>query len=266
MTNGFLYVCSGDPYLHEAQVSVKSLRAVMPDANIAIMTDTCNPGKEFDYIFEIEDPQYGSAYKIPNLEKTPFDNTVFLDTDTYLTKPVPELFEILKSFELAAAHDPGRDFFYPELPVPRLFPEYNTGVVAYKLTDRVNCLLNLWQDVYNSHVKNGVTADQPSFRKAAYDLGIDIHTLPPEYNCRTSKAGYLNGAAKVLHGRHNRDLSEIAKKVNDVPARRVHSSIETDIGVFSPPKATPLRWLWFSLASNGVYETMRIMKRELLNR
>ena len=51
----------------------------------------------------------GNAFldKIRNISQTPFERTIFLDTDTCVIANIGELFDLLQRFDVAAAHAPG---------------------------------------------------------------------------------------------------------------------------------------------------------------
>ena len=61
-------------------------------------------GIEFVRIESCGDP-FGD--KIRSIRRLPFEKTLFLDGDTYLTANVDELFDLLNRFDVAAAHAPG---------------------------------------------------------------------------------------------------------------------------------------------------------------
>jgi hypothetical protein len=266
MTEGFLYVCADDEFLDDAKQSATQVQQVMPSYEVGIITDSKNPGKVFDTQIELPDPEYGFGDKVGIFDKTPYEKTIYLDADIYVTEPLYPVFETLNRFELCASHDVGRNFFHDKLNVPSTVPEYNTGVIAYRLTDAVRRFLHRWESIYQSHRESGINADQPAFRQAVWDTDICVGTLPSEYNCRINEPGFLNEAAKIIHGQRRQDRVQIAKRLNEVESWRIHSPIGEDIGMYSPEQASIIEILLFSLATNGIRDTTRIFGKELLER
>jgi hypothetical protein len=92
---------------------------------------------------------------------------------------------------------------YPRPDIPVSFPEFNTGLMAYRRSPATAALFKEWAELYHafSIANPGVpTNDQPFFREAAYFGEARIATLGREYNCKFRGQGYLNGPVKLLHG------------------------------------------------------------------
>lgn len=58
--------------------------------------------------------------KVDYIHKTPYDQTLFLDTDTIINRNVEEMFDILEKYDFAICHDLARK----RANVSRLIPEY----------------------------------------------------------------------------------------------------------------------------------------------
>jgi hypothetical protein len=191
MSCGFVYIASNSAggmknvnYVKEAIFSAASLKIVHPGANITLFTN-----KEIDHggIFDsvvIVDIKLRSKQDI--LHATPYDKTVYIDTDTYINDNVDELFGLLDRFELFACHDYARKrrFSIPEymaIPVP--FGELNGGVFGFKKCENFDKLIGLWKHYFHKYQK--VTPwDQPSFRIACWESNIKLYVVPYEYNRR----------------------------------------------------------------------------------
>ncbi|PWU08128.1 MAG: hypothetical protein C5B47_05130 [Verrucomicrobia bacterium] len=199
---GVLYVATGRRHLVEAARSAESVRKHMPRLPILLYTDQTNVKFQvFTEIRKIDQPQYSFGDKILPLKETPFERTLFLDTDTHLCAPVHDLFEILDRFDLAASHAPYR----PARPssTPSCFCELNSGVIAYRRNTETICFFDEWMQLYQDFVvATNSTPDQPALRQALYESSIRIYILPPEYNLRTVMPGFSGrGTVKILHGR-----------------------------------------------------------------
>jgi len=169
----------------------------------------------FDNVVRVEPTQDGFYDKTRLIRESPYERTLFIDADTYVVQPFPELFPLLDRFDCAATHEEylSTDWFnrYPRSDIPSSFPEFNTGVLLLKRSPEVDQLLQQWGGLYQAYLKEKPGQqinDQPFFRAAAYYSDIRIATLTREYNCKFRGQGYLNGAAKVLHGHVNLELRE----------------------------------------------------------
>jgi len=196
---GVYYIATGDHFVNEAEVSAQSVRNVMPDIPIAIATDV-DPEFEFDYIIDISDPEHGFVDQIHNLHRSPFHRTIHLDTDIYVDSDISELFELLTQFDIAAAYNHDREAY--SIPtVPDSFPEYNTGVIAYRNSNDLKDFFTAWNKNYIQMVTEENTQNQPSFRKTLYQSDLRIATLTPEYNCMVRYPGHIRNDVKIAHSR-----------------------------------------------------------------
>jgi len=141
------------------------------------------------------------------IRESPYERTLFIDADTYVVEPIPELFSLVDKFECAATHEEylSTDWFkhYPTSDVPVSFPEFNTGILLLKKSDKMMHVLREWGDLYKALLKEKpgqAINDQPFFRVAAYKGDIRIATLTREYDCKYRGQRYLNGPVKIIHG------------------------------------------------------------------
>jgi hypothetical protein len=204
---GFLYVATGQSYIDEAAFSAQSYKQHMGDIPIVIYTDDVESARQhnvFDQCLELKDPEYGPSDKFYGLRNTPFEESVFIDTDTWCLDQCSELFRMLDRFEFAAAHAPVRAMNFVPKGVPRCFPELNTGVLAYKKTNEVLKLFEQWELIYQDfRARRNIIRDQLSFRKALYESNVNLSILPPEYNLRATFSYMVGGMApvKIIHAR-----------------------------------------------------------------
>lgn len=192
----------------------------MPDMPLAIASDAKPDGGLFGHWIPIENPQGTFADKIAPLGQTPFEETVFLDTDTYLCQPVPELFELLARCDIAMAHAPMRTT--GRVPVPAAFSEFNTGVIAYRANRKILDLFSQWLTYHADQVVlTDDPCDQPALRRALWESEARLSVLPPEYNFRFVLPSFAGrGPVKILHGRHS-DMAALAARINGSGSPRV---------------------------------------------
>ena len=129
---GFVYVATGSGYLEEAQRSAASLRRWNPGYPICLVTDNALPETElFDDVVFRTDAEHKPIDKLLAIH-CPYERAVYLDTDTRVFGDLSPPLALLERFDLAANQDVNRGWYY-ELPdIPVAFPEFNTGVIAYR--------------------------------------------------------------------------------------------------------------------------------------
>lgn len=219
-TQGLLYVATGPRFGAEAHASALRVRELMPAVALAFASES-DPGKNlFRHWIPIPNPTGTFADKIAPLARTPFEQTVFLDTDTYLCEGVPELFGLLERCDIAMAHAPMR--VTGSVQVPPCFPECNSGVIAYNMNDRTRNLFSLWERFYSDQLAStGQPDDQPALRRALWESDVRLAILPPEYNFRFLMPSFSGrGKVKILHGRHA-GMPKLAARVNQSNSPRV---------------------------------------------
>ncbi len=109
-SRGVVYVATGEKFVTEALISVRSVKKQMPGLPIALFTDlqdlVGHPPEGVDAVFHLTQVTNSCLDKMYPLVDSPYDRTLFLDTDTYLCDRVDELFDVLDHYDIAAAHPP----------------------------------------------------------------------------------------------------------------------------------------------------------------
>jgi hypothetical protein len=214
-TVGVLYIAMGKKYIEEAQISAQSLKAQMPNLPITILAHEEVKTPEFDKALVVKKPYYSFEDKVVYMYDSPYEYTLFLDTDTYICEDFSELFGILDNFDIAAVHAPTK------IPgtvngVPECYQQMNTGMILFKKSPEVQKFCEYWVKIYESG-----EPDQPSFREALFKSNLRIATLTAEYNCRFPFPTFVCGTVKILHGRHS-DLAWVGQKINEEKGARVY--------------------------------------------
>jgi hypothetical protein len=208
MSCGAVYIITQDPrYVGLLLTSAASLKKTMPDLPITVFSQFPVDSPLFENVIRVEPTQDGFYDKSRLIQNSPYERTLFIDADTYVLEPVPELFALLDHFDCAATHEEyvNTDWHsrYPRPDIPSSFPELNTGILMLKRSDRLHRVLEEWGNLYRNYLeeKPGQPInDQPFFRVAAYEGDVRIATLTREYNCKFRGQGYLNGRVKIVHG------------------------------------------------------------------
>jgi lipopolysaccharide biosynthesis glycosyltransferase len=187
-TRGVMYVATGKKYIRSAIRSARSVRKHNPDLPIHLFAnwqacgfDFSHSSEPFTSVDNIANPHERS--KVDYMGRTPFDRTLYLDNDTIVLEDITQLFQLLDRFEIALSHAPLRippSRLQPwRISLPDCFPQFNSGVIVYRNSERV---LQLIRDWVNAYQQAGFKSDQVTLRELLWLSDLRIATLPPEYN------------------------------------------------------------------------------------
>jgi hypothetical protein len=223
MKKGFLYIATGKNFIEEAYISYVSLMKHSDLIPATIFVDKENEilakGK-FSDVRIIEEPFFNFIDKIEPLLSSPYEETIFIDSDTYIVEDISGLFDIFSKYDFFASFAPGRgtNEFSPD--VPEWFPEYNTGIIGFRNTKGSQEVIENWLCFYKKQLKGlrKPPHDQPSFRSAIFNSNLRIYNLPMEYNFRITNQNirWANSTVKIIHGRH-KNYPELERIINSNP-------------------------------------------------
>jgi len=259
MDSGILYISADDSYLTEAKQSAQSVKSQMPDTPTAIITDTSSPGSMFDVVIERDDLTSSVVVKSNHIHRTPFNRTLYLDTDTYVTQPLDDIFDILDHYDIATALEKGEHY---DIGLPPSVAHRQGGVIAFKDTQRVTELFELWREIYARQREEGHMSDQPPLTKAVLESGVSIHTLPVEDNCLIYSGERLEGDVRIVHG-HD-ELAELARALNNSSRHRIFSSLFDNKIIFvDHDSLNHIELVYYSLKMDGLRTTIKRIGRAL---
>nr|CRH05295.1 Protein of unknown function [Candidatus Magnetococcus massalia] len=186
---GVIYCATGEAFIKETLISVDSLKQKSPQLPITLFTDQAEfTHPLIDEVVWIENPTNSFLDRFKAFAQSPYQKTLYLDSDTLILQPLDELFVLLDRAELAAAHAPLRVSHNTQLTheeIPCSFSQFNCGVLAYKKSPQMTKLFEDWQQRFIHHRSLDCdSCDQPSFREALWFSKFLYHVLPPEYNFR----------------------------------------------------------------------------------
>jgi hypothetical protein len=233
---GIVYSAAGAIYIAEA---VRSARSSMRHNNVPHLLFAAGEVESVEGLaverFEPSNNPY--ADKIANMRRSPFERTIYLDTDTFVIDEITHLLGLLDRYDVAAAFAPGyRGLADPE--VPKAFYELNTGVIVWRANERTAAFMRGWEETYLEWTRaepfpgagnvapratavpsgapgsQGRAADQPAFRRCAWVHDVRLFVLAPEYNLRLGEPATVVERVRVIHGRHQ-DYDALAARVND---------------------------------------------------
>lgn len=141
------------------------------------------------------DAKSGLNDKSSMFEWSPFENTLFLDTDTEALSDLSFGFEMSARHGLAITIAP---FFCAKRWGTDDVVEYNTGVIFFDRRPAVRDLFARWAEIAHRYDN-----DQGGFAQAVYDRSFNPFVLPPTWNFRADYHGgrFLCGPMKVWHSR-----------------------------------------------------------------
>jgi len=238
--NGFLYIVTGEGYAQECLFSIKSLKeyntekicVFSEEKYRSMFEDQC------DYFFIINSKL--QRPKVEYISQSPFENTVYLDSDTFINENISDLFQLLNKYDFAGVFCNSRKREnYSKLiskyeNIPYSFSEVNTGVMVFNNSAQVKDLFKKWNEYYYKYLPITTGWDQPSFRVALWESEVKLCHLPPEYNVRPksvyekvsnnkSTLGQLHMQPRIFHAHYSpevhqgkfeiKTLSELHKKM-----------------------------------------------------
>jgi hypothetical protein len=229
VTRGVVYIATGNACYEECIKSAKSVKEHNPHLKILIFSERTEVDPVFDEHRVIEAPSFSNLDKVRYLWMTPFEETLFLDSDTFITAGLDSLFDGLKYCDLLGALAHGFEKRSPYTEIPNSLWEINTGVLLFNNSDFVIQMLKAWPEAYE-RMKSDITAcgikaarakmDQPSFRQLLWSTrDVRFGVLPPEYNLLRYFGSALWGKAIIVHGRAN--IEEVARRLNKRPGNRI---------------------------------------------
>lgn len=221
-TRGFLYTAFGAKYIAEARISAKSVKQADPSAKICVVTDEpLKPDAEFDIILPITPPDAveqfadldtGAYYrKIEQFGRSPFDSTIYLDSDTYVTGSLKGLFDLLDHYDLLVTMDGNAEVNYrfeqteaPFTSIPKEFGAFNCGVLCYRKNSKTRAFFERWRDNHLKYVQHHTVNDQPGFRLTLFETDVRYHVLPVVFNWFSWIPFFIpsGGRVTVMHGRN----------------------------------------------------------------
>ncbi len=183
---GILFAATGPEYLQFAIRAARSVRAANPGLAIDLATDQPERPDVFDpdVFDEVRPLAPGCRHpKLHAMPETRFEQTLYLDADLFVLANIEDVFSVLDRFDIALTHDQFRNSARARNTWRRefanAFPQYNSGVIAYRRTEPVLAFLRHWRE---SVLTSKARFDQPCLRELLWESDLRIATLPPEYN------------------------------------------------------------------------------------
>ena len=220
---GIIYSCSGESYIAEA---VRSARSSLRHNQLPHLLFASADVERAEGLSVTRFQPSANPYvdKIANIRRSPFERTIYLDSDTYVVDEIAHVLRLLDHYDVAVAYAPAyRGLADPQ--VPKAFYEFNTGVLAWRASDRVSAFMRSWEETYVAWLHDepfvgagkasrSRRADQPAFRRCAWQHGLRLFVLAPEYNFRLGYPATVVERVRVIHG-ESIDHAALAARIND---------------------------------------------------
>lgn len=216
---GVIYLASGGrSYLGELLTSLKSLRKYEPDLPVTVFSRYAMPsGARCEHVhFDTE--HHPLKQKVMVLPQSPYEETLFLDTDTTILAPISPIFDFLATNDFAVGNMFLADWSTRPPKLLNLVKpnDYNTGVLVFNQAPATQAFLARWKEAVlpqdEKDMWAGHNCDQDYFNKiiregAIEATGLKFGVFPNTvYNVRGSmvpemKRQGLWDKACILHHR-----------------------------------------------------------------
>lgn len=220
-TIGVIFATTGKDYTALAERAAQSVKRNCPGLEVDLFTDQPSEMPVFDRIHQLEDPHRRS--KIDAMVLSRFDKTLYLDADLFVIADIRDVFEVLDRFEMAMTQDQARNKEHChtmwQKTLPNAFPQFNSGVIAFRRNVKVLELLKSWSVAVR---ENNFKIDQPVLRELIWDGEVNVATLPPEYNLMRFEFLYVwdekpHAAPRIIHSpRFHQHFSMNKKRIDTV--------------------------------------------------
>lgn len=210
-----------EPYCSELATSIQSVKQWMPRAERVVLTpDQCRLDAQVHWVQSrrSKDWYLDSITYFQEIFKLPYDQFLYLDTDTVMIANCMDVWQLLDKFDLLYVHAPKRYNTNTYQPVPQCFTEVGVGVNWFNNNDRVRQVFSEWLQHYQDRPEVYQGNDQTALRETLWTTQVPIksYVLPQEYGCRFGLGGWAMERVRILHGRYApvRTLEETIAIVN----------------------------------------------------
>jgi len=236
---GVLYIAFKKSFVKECLFSAESLKKHNPNIPIALFTDQEISSPYIDIVKVIKAKH--TRCKVDYIGDSPFEKTLYLDSDTIVVRDISDVFDVLDRFDVGVTHDYARKREnyccideYKEIPYS--FSEVNGGFMAFNNSIASKEFLALWKEKFYKYRKQTSGWDQVSLRISLWQSKVSMVHLPPEYNIRSKeirekvrnhhdKLGESHLCPRIYHMHYDREvhrnkfkvdtLEELEKKIQE---------------------------------------------------
>lgn len=213
---GVIYVGWNNKYIVEAKKSAETVRKFckLPTCLLVDNGTSEDHLEIFDVVLKTDFKLDWHHRKAEIYPFVPFEETLFLDTDTVVLNSLDDGFARLKRYDMCMCLDSYYNLFeyYPKLQsdfsLPIDTPMYNSGVIFFKKNSKVEQIFKEWQISCEKYGKT-IKGDQGILSAIVAAKDVHLCSLPINYNFR----GYwqfLRGPIIIWHARLSPPLNAYA--------------------------------------------------------
>lgn len=215
--SGVVYVAFGERYISECQQSIRSLRKSSGNINVSVITDRpWKDGPQPDN-FIIRDG-FGLGSKPRYIyEASPYERTLFIDTDTYVFQDLSKLFDLLNYYDFGARHISCPLEFGDKL---EHHPYVASTILLFRRNLAVEELFKIWLDAYENALRSldskfcSRLSDDKYLGESIAKSSVRSLHLPEYILIDLSQTSWTHYPPLIFHGRY-RKMSSIAGLFND---------------------------------------------------
>lgn len=223
---GLLYCAVGGEYLKQAETSYLSALSHNPEFKGSVYSDIIPENNSWDKVLKSKTHSALSRdnemiHKLDAILDTPYNYTIYLDSDTYVLDDIADIFTLLTKFDLVFCHGHDRNKRHTLInnavdikdnslfskDIPYGFAPIQGGLIAYNF----NKTRDFFQLVRNTFLAKGYYDDQAVIRELLWESNLNFYILPSEYNFNSiaylknlKKLYYREARPKIFHYTQNK--------------------------------------------------------------
>lgn len=203
MTQGFVILAQNSPttdYIKCAEVLAKSIRSVMPKANISLVSDDIDNSIYFDRVIALPygDLAPNSDWKLINdwqvYEASPYDYTIKLEADLYIPRTIEHWWDILCTRDIVVStsirsynQKLSDNRYYRRFIDNNKFPDCYNAITYFKKSETSEYFYKLVRNIfenwehYRSIIKCKIDEEATTdwvYALACHIIGVEKTTMP----------------------------------------------------------------------------------------
>lgn len=222
------WACHKGYYFDMARHSAMSAKKQMPDVDAVLLTDRKHGRRPFNRVVTVPRPALTDVL-FPPLLYLPeeYDSGIYVGAKAIFVTPVYDAFELVEDArtDIALTFTSGKphDTMFPSAGIPKAFPHFKSGFIAFQHHRRMRDFFTLWKDEFRKErtahaslrrrMRQERHTDQSPLRKALYNSDLSIAALPVNFSA-TLGDEVVRGTIRTFSFRGSRGLDRLAAEAN----------------------------------------------------
>lgn len=209
---GVFYIAFGEKYREEVRRSCESLKRVAPTLKVAVVSDRTWEGAFQPEVVLERPPILSLECKSRYMGESPFEQTLFLDTDTYVVRDPLPLFGLLRHYDFCTQFG-GAQFNHPGGLEHQA--RACSGMMLFRNSAEVRGVFARWDEEYMEEGKRlGASgqADERALTIALAESRLRLGVLAPYVHLNLGTPSVFLSPPVVLHGREM-DMAVVARRI-----------------------------------------------------